>query len=295
MPHTIVLTHCEECGGLNTTGNRFCGKSCAARFRNWKTPEEALLGPANILVLPNGCWQWLGSLTAKGYGRATYRQWKGKHAHRAVYEHLKGPIQEGLEPDHICHDPNECKLKNKCPHRACVNPDHIALVPHAENASNDRTDVSGREIQTSAFGETKSISAWQRDPRCSFSIANLGKRFARMPAEQAIAGVKRKQKESAPSILTAFGESKTAAKWSLDSRCVVKLPALYKRLESGWPHERAISFKGYTRMPKDGKYCGHGHEMSKENVYQDPNSKRIRCRKCMREGELRRTPRLTAY
>lgn len=35
-------------------------------------------------------------------------------------------------------------------------------------------------------------------------------------------------------IITAFGETKTAAEWVLDSRCVVKRATLCKRIASGW-------------------------------------------------------------
>lgn len=42
-------------------------------------------------------------------------------------------------------------------------------------------------------------------------------------------------------IVTAFGESKTAAAWSRDSRCVVTYVAIIYRLSHGWSPEEAIT------------------------------------------------------
>lgn len=40
--------------------------------------------------------------------------------------------------------------------------------------------------------------------------------------------------------LTAFGETKSAAQWLLDHRCVVSRATLYARIKLGWSHEDAI-------------------------------------------------------
>jgi hypothetical protein len=66
-------------------------------------------------VSENGCWEWLGGLNHKGYGRLTYN-YKGYAAHRFVYELLVGAIPEGLTLDHLC--------RNK----RCVNPAHLEPV-----------------------------------------------------------------------------------------------------------------------------------------------------------------------
>lgn len=42
-------------------------------------------------------------------------------------------------------------------------------------------------------------------------------------------------------LLTAFGETKCAAEWLEDERCQANWTALYKRVEIGWDHERAIT------------------------------------------------------
>src|SRR5690606_12614402 len=75
----------------------------------------------------SGCWTWTRAKTEAGYGRCW---WQGKDwlAHRASYTALIGPIPEGLELDHLCRN------------RACVRPDHLEPVAHAENVR--RADYS---------------------------------------------------------------------------------------------------------------------------------------------------------
>ena len=67
-------------------------------------------------------WLWGGAQNNKGYGMVN----SGVHAktvlaHRLVYELLVGRIRKNRELDH------------KCRITACVNPDHLEQVSHAEN------------------------------------------------------------------------------------------------------------------------------------------------------------------
>lgn len=70
-----------------------------------------------------GCWIWLGKLTRDGYG-VVHIGGSATVAHRVIYERTYGPVPPGKELDHACpHGPK----------KACVNPDHLDPVTHAEN------------------------------------------------------------------------------------------------------------------------------------------------------------------
>jgi hypothetical protein len=62
-----------------------------------------------------GCWVWNGGVTNSGYGKATVN-YKTVLMHRYMYEATYGPIEEGLQLDHLC--------RNKL----CINPEHLEPV-----------------------------------------------------------------------------------------------------------------------------------------------------------------------
>lgn len=81
----------------------------------------------SVTRLPeSGCWELTGSRMPSGYeqfylARLPERRMKRAYGHRWAYETFVGPIQEGLQIDHLCRN------------RACANPDHLEAVTSQEN------------------------------------------------------------------------------------------------------------------------------------------------------------------
>lgn len=75
---------------------------------------------ARVVKQADGCWIWTGALNKAGYG-AIGGGGKVFRTHRVMYEHLVGPIPDGLQLDHLCRV------------RACCNPAHLEPVTNHEN------------------------------------------------------------------------------------------------------------------------------------------------------------------
>jgi hypothetical protein len=100
-----------------------------------------------------------------------------------------------------------------------------------------------------AFGETKCLAEWGRDPRARVSNDLIGRRIKNgWDPEEAIAKPKMplgRQREGVPSatparLFEAFGERKSIPEWARDPRCVIRETNLYRRIKTGWPVEDAI-------------------------------------------------------
>lgn len=88
---------------------------------------------------PNDCWPWRKRIGTRGYGHVTINGVK-HGAHVIAYRYAHGPVPEGMQVDHRCHDPNSCAGGTSCRHRRCCNPAHLRAVTAEQNSSGERSN-----------------------------------------------------------------------------------------------------------------------------------------------------------
>lgn len=114
------------------------------------------------------CWVWNGGLDNHGYG--AYRMpGKGRvKAHRVAYQQMVGPVPEGLELDHLCRNP------------ACVRPEHLEPVTHAENV---RRAMRSHCPHGHPFDEANTLYRPNGHRRCRQCCRESNRRSARRKKE----------------------------------------------------------------------------------------------------------------
>ena len=138
---------CEVCGQLYSQGTRrlhqfvkskYCSIKCAgASQQNNILDVLQRIEPDPV----TGCHIWSGRKNWKGYGH-TNLEGRSLQVHRAVWEHYKGPVPEGLHLDHICRNTSCCNID----HLRAVTPQVNVLAgegPAARYARRENCDKCG--------------------------------------------------------------------------------------------------------------------------------------------------------
>jgi hypothetical protein len=109
-------------------------------------PMSLILSFRTISQGPIGTPCWVTDrYVRRGYSSVS-RYGRPIALHRASYEYFKGPIPDGYEVDHLCHNVDtNCPGGSECPHRRCGNPLHLEAVPRSINR--DRAVARRRQAQ----------------------------------------------------------------------------------------------------------------------------------------------------
>lgn len=100
-----------------------------------RTEEDVARFMSSVLFVDQGyttpCWVWTQGMFREGYGCFTFGG-KAFRAHRVLWAWENG--YDPIRPlDHLCHDRETCAGGWTCPHRVCVNPDHLKEVTQRDN------------------------------------------------------------------------------------------------------------------------------------------------------------------
>ena len=118
-------------------------------FESLNTPQPVLdRFLAKVEDGPGGCRPWTGTINPiMGYGTLSIGG-KNHYVHRLAYTLFVGPIPDGMDVDHKCHNGDEsCNGDVPCLHRRCTNPAHLEPVPHRINVTRSHLTAAGKNAR----------------------------------------------------------------------------------------------------------------------------------------------------
>lgn len=151
MAESKSSRHCASCHQPRVIRCRGLCASCYQRVRkqgllhnfakrNRSFDENLALARERETV--SGCWPW-PTTSWSGYGTIVRLDGRGVGPHVVSWVRRHGPVPVGKTIDHLCHtnDPS-CHETVTCPHRRCVNPDHLEPATMSEQIRRGRKYTS---------------------------------------------------------------------------------------------------------------------------------------------------------
>lgn len=143
------------------------GGWCAAHYRrtrngvpvNGRSPRHLWFKDGET-----GCWVWVARLDKDGYGLIDLDN-RTIRAHRWMYAQHAGDIPEGMTVDHICFV------------RSCVNPDHLRLLSHAENARMQRSALKTHCVHGHEYTDANTYLRRDGGRDCRACIRDRAKKY----------------------------------------------------------------------------------------------------------------------
>lgn len=181
--------------------------------------------------------------------------------YRHVHNNLYGQTGKTRIPSHFITAWGETKTFQEWIEDPRCKPDKISLLydriinrnVSPEEAISTPPDTTRSPLIFSLWGETKTIREWSEDLRCLVKYSCLYSRIAigKWDFETAITtpvGARRKKKKvrryreiKRKTLFSLWGETKMISEWARDSRCLVTVKTIRRRLRLGWPLIFAIT------------------------------------------------------
>lgn len=111
------------------------------------------------IVKGPGCWGWTSAVHKRTGYALFYLHGKTEGAHRVSFTITNGPIPEGMQIDHVCHN------------RGCVNPEHLRLATPKQNNENPAGLYRSNRSGASGVSLDKRRNKWRA------VVSHHGKRY----------------------------------------------------------------------------------------------------------------------